>query len=268
MSPCFNGSSNVPAMTIYAGMTTAGDNACICNTIVYSLLCACDACQGESWLSWPKWSYNCSDLYPTYSPAIPNGTRVPHWAYLDVAYNFNSSWNATGAVLVGGFPENTAGVSSTGATTAGASTKDTSTPAGVSPAVSQSHSSTSSLNHHKSHSGKIAGASAGVLVGILLLIGTIFWYLRRWRSRAEIQPEGPPEPAPFSDSAVRIAGRFGLPDPNRSMAIGRYYDPSDPNTFPKMTETLVETVQNRRNVHNDEPTDSTNRLQYSGLPIV
>src|SRR5712675_96016 len=96
----------------------------------------------------------------------------------------------------------TAGASSTGATSAPGST------AGASSTASQSHSSSPSLNQNKSHSGKIAGASAGVLVAVLLLIGVILWYLRRWRSRAKILP------ARFSDSAARIAGAFGLPDPN------------------------------------------------------
>jgi len=123
-------------------------------------------------------------------------------------------------------PENNAGASSTDVSsepvsTAGpSSTKATSisvSSAGPSSTVSQSPSSGRSLNQNKSHSGKIAGAVVGPLAGVSLLIWVILWYLRRWRSRTGVQP------ARFSDGAARIAGAFGLPDPNHSMAIGRYY---------------------------------------------
>jgi len=253
-SSCNNGSYTVPPISppsVYAGQTSWGENVCLCNTVVYSLVSACAACQGASWVLYSTWTYNCSSWSQptTYSLAIPNGTRVPHWAYYDVAWNNN--WNATAAQLSGDSPESTAGASSTDtsipASTPGpssteatsmlpfgagaSSTEATSRPdsmAGVSPTVVQSLSSTPSLNHH---SGKNSGAIAGALVGVLLLIGTIIWYLRRWRSRAERQP------VQFPDGGVRIARAFGLPDPNHSMTIGRYYDPSDPATFPKMSET-------------------------------
>jgi len=256
----------IPPSSEYVGPTSYVDNPCLCNTVEYSLYSACAACQGAQWVTWSQWEHNCSAVSSgIYTPAIPDGTRVPKWAYLVV--DISDHWDPTTAEFVGDYPETTAVAFSMPATstpvsaTRASSTEATSTPVSMtraSPTVSQSPSS--SLNQHKLHSGKISGTIASVLVGVLLLIGIIFWYLRRWRSSAEI------EPAPFSDSAVRIAGAFGLPDPNHSMAIGRYYDPSDPATFPKMSETQI--MPNRGNVHNDEPTDSTSRPEYSGLPMV
>jgi len=93
-------------------------------------------------------------------------------------------------------------------------------------------------------------------VGVSLLIGVTFWYLRRRRPRAEVQlPVNKaflnPQPIPSSvgaphtaiqptssgghavhteaqqarssDGTARISGAFGLPEPNDSMAIDRHY---------------------------------------------
>ena len=40
----------------YVGPTGAGDTAdlCKCNTVVYSLMSACDACQGADWFSYVR----------------------------------------------------------------------------------------------------------------------------------------------------------------------------------------------------------------------
>jgi len=116
-------------------------------------------------------------------------------------------------------------------------------------------------NQKKSHSGSIAGAAVGALVGVSLLIGIIFWYLRRRRSRPEVQQETSTvneafvnvqsipspvsayhteiptttrpsaghvartevPPASISDGAAPIPGGFGLPLPNDSMGIGGFY---------------------------------------------
>ena len=57
------------------------DDMCKCNTIVYCLISACDACQGADWItydtsrlfyilrfesaiSWPLWSLNCTSVSP------------------------------------------------------------------------------------------------------------------------------------------------------------------------------------------------------------
>jgi len=79
----------------YNGPLYGESNSCQCNTVVYSLLSACGACQGSTWITWSQWSFNCSDIYEpsdnTYPDTIPNGTCVPHWAYLDVIVCFVSA---------------------------------------------------------------------------------------------------------------------------------------------------------------------------------
>jgi hypothetical protein len=75
----------------------------------------------------------------------------------------------------------------------------------------------------------------GSVVGASLLIGIIFWYLRRRRGHVnKPQTHAQPTPsadnavytqaqlAPFSGSAAHIAGAFG-PDPDHSISIGSYY---------------------------------------------
>lgn len=75
-------------------------NQCQCTTVLYSLLQACSTCQGCSTLSWSAWSSPCPSNYigKTYPYAIPSGTQIPGWAYLDVTASGNGSgWNETAA---------------------------------------------------------------------------------------------------------------------------------------------------------------------------
>jgi hypothetical protein len=69
----------------YTGPSIDDYNLCKCNTVVYSLLSACDACQGAEWISyvlhpppsptwlisfffsWALYSENCSTVYPASS---------------------------------------------------------------------------------------------------------------------------------------------------------------------------------------------------------
>jgi len=258
-----------PMVPISAGWTYPGpyageDDLCQCSTVVYSLVSACAGCQGTTWISWSQWTYNCSSVSPhsTYLFPIPNGTRVPHWAYLDVT--LSNSWNASAARIAGDSPEGT--------------------PPGAS----------SSLNQNKAHLKTIVGAIVGAIVGVSLLIAIIFWYLRRRRSREEAQSITPTvnevlvnaNPIPFSvnppqteTSPTSSAGHPAYTEvqPARNsdgivdsaMSIGKYYDPSDPSTFPRPlvlpSASGIQTMHTRRN---DGSTDSTHRLQYSGLPLV
>lgn len=40
----------LPSGIMYGGPTAAQSNLCECNTVVYSLVSACAACQGGSWI--------------------------------------------------------------------------------------------------------------------------------------------------------------------------------------------------------------------------
>ncbi|KAH9066328.1 hypothetical protein EDB87DRAFT_708702 [Lactarius vividus] len=143
------------------------DDICKCNTVVYNLISACDACQGESWIPYSVWSFNCTTkTTPGYFPKqIPASTRVPHWAW---AYNTsdngdNWNWNITVAQLVGLSPEVT-GTASTSISTVAPSTL---------------------TSNHNSNAGAIAGAVVGGVIGAALIVGVIVWFsIRRRRARS------------------------------------------------------------------------------------
>ncbi|OJA18037.1 hypothetical protein AZE42_06791 [Rhizopogon vesiculosus] len=69
---------------------------------------ACGTCQNTTIESWSVWSFNCSTSlthYSVYPFNIPNGTAIPHWAYLDVVAN--DMFNAAAAQRDGDSPEST-----------------------------------------------------------------------------------------------------------------------------------------------------------------
>ncbi|KAF8497741.1 hypothetical protein F5888DRAFT_1694398 [Russula emetica] len=74
----------------------------MCSTIGYSLLSACDGCQGSDWISWTKYGYNCMKTMPpgSFPNPIPAGTHLPQWVLLDVTNENN--WNPNKSYAVGG----------------------------------------------------------------------------------------------------------------------------------------------------------------------
>ncbi|KAI9459394.1 hypothetical protein F5148DRAFT_1218816 [Russula earlei] len=249
-SSCNGGQFQIPPLTpgvLYGGPFAGGSTLCQCNTVVYSLVSACGACQGGSWVQWSQWSFNCSSVSEdgTYPTALPRLTRVPRWAYLSVVKA--NTWNITLAQIAGDSPE---GTPTTVATVQASSTAS---------AVSQNPTS-------NSHAGRIAGGVVGGVVAAALLIGLIFWYIRRRRRRAE------PLPSPFVGNAAHVAEAFGQPGHGVSTPIGKYYDPSDPSTFPtpfaSVSMTAIQTTEDSLKSHSPESTSTKNRTQYQGLPIV
>ncbi|VDC06652.1 unnamed protein product [Peniophora sp. CBMAI 1063] len=117
---CSNGTFTLPALSPgqhYTGpKANATDSAdaqdlCKCNTVAYSLISACTACQNSTWSTWFEWSYNCSAVWVDgeYPETIPNNTRVPSWAYLPVSgSNLWSNTSAYNVSLNGSTPESTA----------------------------------------------------------------------------------------------------------------------------------------------------------------
>ncbi|KAH9047436.1 hypothetical protein EDB83DRAFT_1461423 [Lactarius deliciosus] len=187
--------------SLYRGPNAGQSNLCECNTVVYSLVSACGACQGSSeWIQWSQWYINCTTVSTdgTYPNSIPAGTRIPRWAYLEVSAA--DTWNATAAQSAGDTPEGTA--------TTVSSTSSTSVP-------SASTSSSSSSNKSSSSTGAIAGGVVGGVVGATVLVGLIIWYTRRRQWRAVARP------SPFMTDAPHVAAAFGLPDPGTSMP--KYY---------------------------------------------
>jgi len=247
----------LPQGSLYRGPNAGQDNLCVCNSIVYSLVSACGACQGAtSWIQWSEWHVNCStsSAAGTYPNSIPAGTRVPHWAYLDVSVA--DTWNATAAQSAGDSPEDAPSTTS--------STSSTSRS-------SSSAGSGSGSNKSSSNTGAIAGGVVGGVLGATLLVGLIIWYTRRrrWRSVAR--------PSPFMTDEPHVAEAFGIPDPGVSTSMPKFYDPSDPSTYPTAgtslvspSATVIQTTPGSENAHGPTtpPLSLTDRSRYTGLPIL
>jgi len=187
--------------------------------------------------------------------AIPDGTRVPYWAYLDVTNT--DGWNDIAAKNAGDSPEFT----STGVLKIQGSVSTTQAPSTAS-AVSHSTSSPSS-NRNKLHAGKIVPIVVGV-IGAVMLIAFIFWCFWRRRRRAEEWP------TPSVDDAAQTGEAGDLRDPGPSVPI-RYYDPSDPDTFPQSILPPIPATQTAPSGKNGLGTKSTgtnDKTKYRGLPLV
>ncbi|KAF8258911.1 hypothetical protein EI94DRAFT_1834699 [Lactarius quietus] len=168
IATCLGGSYSFVALSPgyhYVGPYYPGDQ-CSCNTVSYSLFSACGACQGESWLSYSDWSYNCTtnETVGTFPKPIPPGTRVPKWAY----FSYGADWNITLAQSIP--PKLRAPL----------------------PLVFQAllpplaHPHPTPTPSHTSNTGAaIAGAVVGSIVGTALIAGVVFWFvLRRRRARS------------------------------------------------------------------------------------
>ncbi|KAF8477810.1 hypothetical protein DFH94DRAFT_855028 [Russula ochroleuca] len=111
LSSCSGGSFTVAPLAsssqAYPGPTGGSDDAdlCLCNTITYSLLSACDACQGSEWVSWATYKTNCTSVQAasSFPNPVPVGTSVPLWALIDVTVE--GTWDPITAAIVGDTPE-------------------------------------------------------------------------------------------------------------------------------------------------------------------
>ncbi|KAH9973131.1 hypothetical protein BGW80DRAFT_286772 [Lactifluus volemus] len=108
-STCYQGSFAIgplPQGYEYGGPDAHENTTCKCSTVVYSLLSACDACQGSGWFRWYDYSTNCTTGEPSASSfvnPVPQGTRVPYWALIDVTVQ--GTWNSSQSYAVGDRPE-------------------------------------------------------------------------------------------------------------------------------------------------------------------
>ncbi|KAF5357921.1 hypothetical protein D9756_001430 [Leucocoprinus leucothites] len=224
---------------VYLGPSKIVANSCRCSTVYYSMLSACAACQGNSWIGWAQYSANCTTVYDAKFPQpFPSGITVPAWAYADIAASNNFSLAVAQSLESrpdsSAFPSSTSGFSfptggSSFSYTAGNTGLPTFTP------VSNPNSSNSS----SSNAGAIAGGVIGGVVGLALVAGLAFFFLRRRREATQPASSAfsttPYTPAPYNpDSAPNMSY---TPDASTAYAPSqtqpqRLYDPSDPSTFP------------------------------------
>ncbi|KAH9984238.1 hypothetical protein BJV77DRAFT_202461 [Russula vinacea] len=92
LGTCYGGEFTIlPPQRPYFGPSGVDDSdLCLCSTVGYSLLSACGGCQGQTWITWSQFSFNCTKTLPPsqFPNPVPTGLRVPHWALLDVTVRF------------------------------------------------------------------------------------------------------------------------------------------------------------------------------------
>ncbi|KAF8163452.1 hypothetical protein B0H34DRAFT_324108 [Crassisporium funariophilum] len=185
----------LPDLSHYVGPSLGAANPCQCNTVTYSLMSACGACQGRTYLSWSVWSANCATVeFSSYPEPIPLGTSVPGWAYLDVQSedNFDQTLakqnaNITESTAV---PSSTASVSSTSTAsiTITSTTKQSSSsvaPITPPPQATSTGSSSSSTAALATRANAVGGGVIGGLLGLLLIGGLLTWFFKRKQSAAQ-----------------------------------------------------------------------------------
>ncbi|KAF9475049.1 hypothetical protein BDN70DRAFT_280485 [Pholiota conissans] len=147
-------------------------NPCQCNTVTYSLMSACGACQGRTYLAWSVWSANCVMVYTdTYPEPLPSGVSVPGWAYLNVEAkdNFDQINARNNANL-------TASTALPSPTSSNVTSSKSST---LNKATSFTEPSFSSFSSAKANA--LGGGIVGGLFGISILFGLLYWYFHHRR---------------------------------------------------------------------------------------
>ncbi|KAF4614942.1 hypothetical protein D9613_002754 [Agrocybe pediades] len=241
---CNNGSFPIevlPAMSHYLGPTLQTANPCQCNTVTYSLMSACGACQGRTYLSWSVWSANCPTVsINTYPEPIPSGVAIPGWAYLDVKATDN--FDPTLAKENSNLTESTAIPSPTSTRLTSTITIHLSTTSSRASASSTSSSvlttttssSSSSSPEQVRRENAIGGGVVGGLAGLLLILALLFWFIKR-RRRLARNGQHLPSPSPTPADPENPTWHEGPymrqanlnPAPQMSPAV------SDGRTFPR-----------------------------------
>jgi len=229
---------------VYLGPTVLAANSCRCSTVYYSVLSACAYCQNQTYLDWSIYDVNCTKVYDSvFLDPIPPTTRVPHYAYLDVAtYN---TFNVVAAMDAGG-PESSPVPQATSATT---------------PVATSTHSSVPG-NGKKLNIGAIAGGAAGG-VAFIVLVGLIVFIMRRRKSRSTpsttaYNPYGSPQ---MSGADMKYDSTVP------TLTSGKIYDPNDPSTFPSFGPNPVSYGSAMPNdASNFASNPATYASTYSGSP--
>ncbi|KAI0270213.1 hypothetical protein BGY98DRAFT_1011216 [Russula aff. rugulosa BPL654] len=245
-STCSGGSYSLqplPSGDIYSGPSgPQGVDLCLCNTIAYSLICACDGCQAggtvADWSSWSVYAANCTTILPpgTFPYPIPAGTSLQRWAIADIPNG--STWSTNFAQSVGDTPElgpgTILGPNGPSFSSSIAPSSTIFTPAYSSSSPTQVTTTTTSnprpaghkAGGHSSNAGAIAGGTVAGVAAISIVVVALFFYRQRRLSQAR-KPnviEDPPLPTSGQETATSTL-------PGTSSSVLRPYNPEDPTTF-------------------------------------
>ncbi|KAF8875099.1 hypothetical protein CPB85DRAFT_550782 [Mucidula mucida] len=245
----------IPEGFHYAGIADTAATNCVCNHVYWSLLSVCAACQGAGISAFPSWSKNCTSQFDSYPNTIPDGTAVPHYAFLPLFSNGTFDFNAA-------FADH--GAEATSGTTASSTSQTPSATSSGSQSTATSASSASSSGGGSSNAGPIAGGVVGGVVGLALVATGIFLFIRRRKRNSALEPvkdvvDDHPEGAvhPFSYQQPMMTG-------SQSMLTQRVYDPNDPSTFPPSTSPF----QSSTGRHTPPPYASLQGTTHAHTPSV
>ncbi|KAJ4497937.1 hypothetical protein C8R41DRAFT_916962 [Lentinula lateritia] len=207
---CSGGDYKVVALpdidTEYLGPSIDAANPCQCNTVVYSLMSACALCQNGTTITWSEWITNCAPIYTTFPKPIPDGLRVPAYAYLDV--ETQDTFDANAAMQDANATESTALPSTTSTTSSTQSSVTVSQTSSAPASVSSTSSTSESLTApNDPRSNAIGGGVVGGILGLallLLLIGCSIAFRRRRRIRALLQTDSDSEQGALSSPSQGI----------------------------------------------------------------
>ncbi|KAH7904059.1 hypothetical protein BJ138DRAFT_1167183 [Hygrophoropsis aurantiaca] len=228
--PCNDANVTWPPLkpgTWYGTNGSYNANACLCNTVIYSLSSACGLCQNATFLYWSEWITDCpanETVYQQWPASIPSNTEIPEWAFMELVNGFwdgpQAQANAS-AVAAG----TTQTISQ--ATTASQPAPTTSNAPTPSPSTSlppsTSNDSKSSNNTGAIAGGVVGGIAAGVIITSL---GIFFWRRRSQTPAYEATPWNETGELPRNPPAMPISATH-----NPSGSVSRLYNLNDPSTL-------------------------------------
>ncbi|KAG8898923.1 hypothetical protein FRB99_007036 [Tulasnella sp. 403] len=234
-------------------------NPCGCSTVVYSMLQACAYCQGSTIGTWSAWIVNCPTIYAKlgYPYAVPPGTTIPAWAFLDP--RLSGAWDATTANAYAVSPSGsiTPNVSGASATPAPASSSQ------ASPTTSSSSTSASPTSS-SSNIGPIVGGAIGGTLGGLAILSLVIFFI--WKSMKKDTASHPTPPAaPFGQNN---GGVDAVPWEGRNSGLGPAGAFMGPEKPPGTPSVVAETLPLMRPIVASpfRPYDPLDPSTYAGSP--
>ncbi|KAI0751242.1 hypothetical protein C8Q80DRAFT_560561 [Daedaleopsis nitida] len=245
-------------LEVYVGPTEQDD--CQCNTVFYSMVEACQVCQGSPIrpvVTWEIWTYSCSTTYTTYPTSLSPETAVPQWALANV--QGSGTFNATAAQVIAaqGFPDSTAipvpSLTSTSTTTtestsetlvtfvpttSSSSTSSTeSTSATTTTAVTPTSAADVTSKRSTSNVAAIVGGVVGGVLGLLLIGTMIFFMLLRQRRLDRAAPAIDATSTTERPVSTLDGGDTAKSPRMVSAPPSILYNPEDPRTYPSADPT-------------------------------
>ncbi|KAH7907956.1 hypothetical protein BJ138DRAFT_1209109 [Hygrophoropsis aurantiaca] len=240
--------------SFYPGPFSDTANACMCNTVIYSLSSACGLCQGGTLESWAQWTSPCAAgeiVLQQWPDTVPNNTEIPLWAYLPIS---GGQWDSSGSKT------NAIDFALLAAVNAAESPSSSALKASRTASIAASSQTVpTSSNKSSSDTSAIAGGVAGGVAAVVILgfLGVYFW-------RRRSQPTVNPLVSRASVSAYSADYSEPPSTASASQAFTRLYDPNDPSTFPRTPAPLGQNIEGSNRVLEA----IIGRSQYTGVPEV